>query len=287
MSGGQYSFATINNGADPTFNQLLGINGDSAIAGYFGSGAQGHPNQGYTLHGQGNYRNENFPQSLQTQVTGINNNGVTVGFWSDMNNASQVNDNFGFYYRGGSFHTVSYPASSNASPPVNQLLGVNDSGTAVGFYTDAQGSNHGYEYSIDSKRFTDVTVPGATSVTAAGINNRADVAGFSTNSGGTTDGFLLSDGGQFTDLAFPGATMTQALGVNGYDEVVGVYQLGSGNGATTHGFTWTSQQGFTTVDDPNGVGATTVNGVSNAGDLVGFYVDSAGNTDGMLATPRH
>ena len=28
-----------------------------------------------------------------------------------------------------------------------------------------------------------------------------------------------------------------------------------------------------------------VNGVNNAGDLVGFYTDAAGNADGMLATP--
>ena len=34
------------------------------------------------------------------------------------------------------------------------------------------------------------------------------------------------------------------------------------------------------------MGTTTVNGVNDAGDLVGFYVDSAGNTDGMLAAPR-
>jgi hypothetical protein len=31
------------------------------------------------------------------------------------------------------------------------------------------------------------------------------------------------------------------------------------------------------------MGATTINGVNNAGDLVGFYTDSAGNTDGFLA----
>ena len=30
---------------------------------------------------------------------------------------------------------------------------------------------------------------------------------------------------------------------------------------------------------------TTINGVNDAGDLVGFYVDSAGNTDGFLVTP--
>jgi len=43
--------------------------------------------------------------------------------------------------------------------------------------------------------------------------------------------------------------------------------------------------GFVSVDDPNGVGTTTINGVNDAGDLVGFYLDAAGNTDGFLATP--
>jgi hypothetical protein len=43
--------------------------------------------------------------------------------------------------------------------------------------------------------------------------------------------------------------------------------------------------GFATVDDAHGMGTTTINGVHDAGDLVGFYVDSAGNTDGLLATP--
>jgi hypothetical protein len=50
-----------------------------------------------------------------------------------------------------------------------------------------------------------------------------------------------------------------------------------------HGFTWKPGKGFTTVDDPHGIGTTTINGVNNAGDLVGFYVDAAGNTDGFLA----
>jgi hypothetical protein len=34
------------------------------------------------------------------------------------------------------------------------------------------------------------------------------------------------------------------------------------------------------------MGTTTINGVNNAGDLVGFYVDAAGNTDGMLVIPH-
>ena len=33
-----YRFQTLYNARDPTFNQLLGINADGVIAGYFGSG---------------------------------------------------------------------------------------------------------------------------------------------------------------------------------------------------------------------------------------------------------
>jgi hypothetical protein len=102
-----------------------------------------------------------------------------------------------------------------------------------------------------------------------------------------TDAFLLLHDGRFITLAVPGATMTQAFGVNDRDEVVGAYTVGTGSSAVTHGFTWRPGYGFRTVDDPHGVGTTTVNGVNDSGDLVGFYVDSAGNTDGMLALPRH
>jgi hypothetical protein len=42
-----YRFETLNNAHDVTFNQLLGINDEGLIAGYFGSGAAGHLNQGY------------------------------------------------------------------------------------------------------------------------------------------------------------------------------------------------------------------------------------------------
>jgi hypothetical protein len=285
-----YRIETLDNANDVTFNQLLGINNQGTVAGYFGSGAAGHPNKGYELfppYGQHNYVNENFPGSLQTQVTGLNDQGVTVGFWSSMNNANMMNDNSGFWERNGKFHNANFPTGDGATPPVDQLLGVNNGGTAVGFWTDANGNNHGYEVNINNDRFSSVTDPNlpSASLTAAAINNEGGIAGFYTNAAGTTDGFLKV-GGKFTDLAVPGASSTMALGVNDHDEVVGTYTVGSGSSAVMHGFTWTSRAGFQTVDDPHGMGTTTINGVNNAGDLVGFYVDSAGNTDGMLATPN-
>jgi hypothetical protein len=288
LGNGRYSFTTLDNPADPTFNQLLGFNNGGIIAGYFGSGAAGHPNKGYVLvRTRAGFKimKENFPGSTQTQVTGLNDRGVTVGFWSDMNTANQQNDNFGFYWLNGRFHDVNFPTRDNSAPPVNQLLGVNDQDVAVGFYNDANGNSHGYTFGIHGGWFHRVTINGASSVTAAAINNSDDVAGFFTNAKGAVDGFLRTARGRTYTLAYPGASMTQALGVNDFREVVGVYTVGSGNNAVTHGFTWTPERGFKTVNDPQGAGGTTVNGVNDSGDIVGFYTDSAGNTDGFAAVP--
>jgi hypothetical protein len=286
-SGYSYSFQTLDNARDLTFNQLLGINDEGLIAGYFGSGAQDHPNKGYLLAPQAReYVNENFPGSVQTQVTGLNNRGVTVGFWSSMNNANMMNDNHGFVYVDGHFRTADFPTGDAASPPVDQLLGVNDNDIAVGFWTDANNNNHGYEYDISTGRFSSVTDPqnqGA-SLQATAINDRGDIAG---NIG--SDGYLLTRGGQFITLSAPGASSTMALGVNNYDEVVGVYVPSSDSNAL-EGFTWTPQHGFTTVNDPHGLNdgnlTTTINGVNDFGQVVGFYVDANGNTDGFVATPQ-
>jgi hypothetical protein len=286
-ASGNFTFSTLDNSHDLTFNQLLGINNGGLIAGYFGSGMAGHPNKGYRLsppYNAGSYVNENVPHSVQTQVTGLDDNGVTVGFWAD-----KSNNNFGFYHIIGShrYHTVEFPTTNNASPQVDQLLGVNDHDVAVGFYTDSKGNSHGYTYNIAQHDFQRVHVSGASSVTATAINNLGDVAGFDTNAAGATEAFLLPAGGRVIHLSYPGAGATQAFGINDGAEVVGSYTMGTGSNATTHGFVWAPGLGFQNVDDPNGVGATTVNGVNDHGDLVGFYTDSSGNTDGMLATPMN
>ncbi len=283
-----YKFGVLDDPGDKTFNQLLGINDLGHVVGYFGSGAARHPSKGYVLRPpylQPRYQSINFPGSVQTQVTGLNNQGVQVGFWSAQNNASELNDNFGFYLLGGRFHEVNFPGSGSARPPVNQLLGVNDHDIAVGFYTDRQGRRHGYRYDIATRKFAAVAVPGGTSVIAAAIDNSGGVAGFFTSSKGVTSGFFVPRTGQMFTLNAPHATSTQALGVNDSGEVVGDYRTGSGSSAATHGFTWSRGRGFTTVEDPQGVGTTTVNGINDGGDLVGFYVDAAGDTDGFLALP--
>ena len=278
VTAASYTFQTLNNNADPTFNQLLGINNHGKIAGYFGSGAVGHPNKGYTLkppYGQIDYINENFPGSVQTQVTGINNLGDTVGFWVDSNG-----NNFGFVEWNGVF--TSYKNPHTGTGTVNQLLGINDSGIAVGFYTDGNGVNHAYKLNQSTKKFTALNPPGASSAIATGINKNGNVVGFLTN-GTSTVGFLLQNN-TYTEFDFPNSTNTQPFGINSTNNIVGFYVDGSG---AMHGFLLNSplkNAHWTSIDDPNGIGTTVVNGLNDNGQLVGFYVDGAGNTDGFLAT---
>jgi hypothetical protein len=279
-----YTFTTLDNQADPTFNQLLGINSHNVISGYFGSGTppKKHPNKGYLLdppYAQSNYVNENFPGSQQTQVVGIDNKGNTAGFW-----VNGKGTNKGFVEWNGVFESFTDPNTPHMKGAVNQLLGINDSGVAVGFYNDAKGNAHAYEVNQATGVFTAIKIPGDVSTTATGINNLGDIVGFGTDKAGNTTSWLLHNG-HLTAYQFPGGSDTQAFGVNDHDEIVGTYNDGQG---VMHGFTLKSPLGpvshWQKIDDPNGVGTTTVNGVNNAGKLVGFYFVGS-ICHGMLATP--
>jgi hypothetical protein len=272
-------FTTLDDQADPTFNQLLGINDHAKIAGYFGSGVAGHPNKGYTLsapYGQNDYANENFPGSMQTQVTAIDNRGNTAGFWVDSNMVNR-----GFVEWNGVFTSYTDPHTGGGT--VNQILGLNDAGMAVGFYADATGNNHGFTLNQATGKFKPVIPPGGGSVSATGINSSGDVVGIVTTTAGTSS--FLRKGNSFSAFSFPNGSNTQAFGVNNDDQIVGSYLDGSG---VMHGFLLShplTHAKWKSIDDPNGIGSTVINGLNNRGDMVGFYTDAAGNTDGMLIQP--
>jgi hypothetical protein len=298
----RFKFQDITNANDPTFNQELGINNAGLIAGYFGSGAAGHPNKGYTVvrryKTQLDFTNENFPGSVQTQVTGINNRGefdfnrdraTTVGFWSDMNNSSMVNNNFGFVNFGGPngvFINVNNPNTGVINGvKTNQLLGVNDRNIAVGFYVDTAGATHGYIYDIAANAFSaNIDDPnGVGATTAAAINDHDQIVGFYSDGNGVTHGFFESRG-VFKTIDAANATATSLLGLNNFGEAVGFDMDANGNmhGIICDVVTGACEQ----LDDPNGIGTTTFNGLNDRGQIVGFYVNGAGNTIGLLATPR-
>jgi hypothetical protein len=266
-----YTFQGEDFKGDP-FTQLLGINKNEMIAGYHGSGLNAaNPNKGFVFTTSNGFVNENYPKSAQTQVIGINNAGDTAGFYVD-----SKGQNHGFVTIGTSFTNVDYPGTN-----FNQLLGFNNLNEAAGYYQDSKGNQHPYIWQNTARVFELITIFGSSSGQATGINDSGAICGFYVDSKGVTRGFLLNLG-NFHQVMYPGSTSTSVLGINNSLEMVGTYTDAQGN---THGFT--DKGGvYQTVDDPHGVGSTIVNGLNDAGVLVGFYGNTgAGISNGFIATP--
>lgn len=270
-----YTFHKVVDPADPgsPFTQLLGINNNMIIAGYHNF----FNNQGFTLTLPAAFTVENFPNSAMTQVIGINNSLTTSGFYVDQNGVTH-----GFYHTSnGTFTNVDYPGT-----PFNQLLSQNDHYQAAGYYSlSANNTTPDFPYIYDEIGgvFEVITIPGAVGgAQATGINNSQAKCGFFIDALGANHGWLLN-AGVFLQLDFPGSTFTQALGLNNNGQVVGDYMDAGG---LTHGFIYTVSSGqYASIDDPLGVGTTIVNGINDAGDLVGFYGTAPINS-GFVAYPQ-
>src|SRR5258707_15809884 len=144
---------------DDTFSQTLGINDFDTIAGYHGAAV----NKGFVFASPNNFTLENFPNSAQTQVIGINNRGFTDGFYID---AAGINH--GFLDINGSFTTVDFPGTK-----LNQLLGLNNLEQAAGYYADAANIDHPYIFDSKGGGFSVITIPAAFAASqATGINHK-------------------------------------------------------------------------------------------------------------------
>jgi probable HAF family extracellular repeat protein len=270
-----YRYQIVQDPADPgdPFTQLLGVNNSMIIAGYHNF----FQNQGFVLTLPNNFAVENYPNSMMTQVIGINNNGTTDGFYVDQNGITH-----GFYRTSNNtFTDVDFPGTI-----FNQLLSQNDLKQAAGYYSLSVNNttpDFPYIYDEQGKIFEVITIPGAVGgAQATGINNSQWACGFFIDQNQVNHGWLLQ-GGTFTQLDVPGSTFTQALGLNNNGQVVGAWIDGGG---LTHGFLYTISSGqFTTIDEPDGVGTTIVNGINDNGVLVGFFGTAPINR-GFVALPE-
>ncbi len=265
----RFSFQKVSFPTDPRFTQLLGINDHNVIAGYHGMTI----NKGFTLRLPNHFADENFPNSAQTQVVGINNSDDTVGFYID-----QQGNTHGFEKKHNKdFVTVDLPGTT-----FNQLLGINDEDQAAGYFQDAAGVQHAYVHEKDGDFLVlSLTMP---SSQATSINDRGTIVGFEQSSpaAATSSGFILKHH-QLTVLNFPGSTFTQAFGINNSDDIVGAYNDANGN---THGFLFADGR-FESIDVP-GAASTVINGINEYDRVVGFFVDTStpANTIGVVGEPE-
>jgi len=194
-----------------------------------------------------------------------------------------------------------------ASPAgASSAFGINDKGQIVGQYTNASGQTPGFF--LNNMKSTAITInapSGPNVVNAQGVNNFGLIVGFYLGTDGQDHGFMANlssahkgiiTGTPIPDPTIPavagepGATFvfSQVLAVNDAGIAVGYY----GDSTTSqHGFLYNTNTGkYTFLDDPavrfsNGVEVTQITGITDSGELTGFYTDIAGAAHSFTACP--
>ncbi len=259
---------------------------------------------GVTIDNNGNFSNftTNPLKSKSANTVNINNSTAAMAFGINKSGVVVGTDGNGnaFYEKNGKVTTF----SPNGGIPA-AAFGINDGGTIVGQYTNGN-ETPGF-IRVNGKTFVTINAPsGPNTVNAQGINNKGLVVGFYVGIGssdGQDHGFILNakgaKKGTLTGVAVadptipnvpgePGATFvfSQILGINDKGIAVGYY----GDSTTSqHGFIYNTNTGqYTFLDDPseafcNGVEVTQITGITNSGEITGFYSDANGVFHGFVA----
>jgi hypothetical protein len=168
------------------------------------------------------------------------------------------------------------------NPTFTQALGINDAGTIVGYGN--MNIFNGFQLTLPAN-FTRLNVPGADGGTQVlGITaNGVTTDGFSIT-GGVTNGFVAQNGTTFTTVNQPGTAFNQLLGINASGTTAAGYSSTDPAGMVNqHALTVSGGPSFTTpmFTDINALLPANFNsqatGVNNSGEVVGFYVNAAGN----------
>lgn len=151
---------------------------------------------------------------------------------------------------------------------------INNRGTIVGIYHDADNNRHGFI--LRGGIYKTYDYPGAFRTLLTGINDRGQIIGFWADTDRHRHGFLLRDG-VTTAIAVPGAVQTTPAGINNLGQVVGYYDDAE---RITHGFLLAHGE-YTTLDFP-GAANTALLGINDHGIIAGTYDDFS---HGLVATP--
>jgi uncharacterized membrane protein len=155
------------------------------------------------------------PGSMETQALGVNNHGVVVGEYVDVDGGFH-----GFGWKRGRLTTIDGPGSSGGV-----VTDVNDRGHMVGAYFTRNGATRGFL--LRNGAYRTFNVPYGQLDLPFDINNRGQIVGSSLSdpTGTRSAGFVLRRGinGPFTRIQFPGSLQTIARGIDDRGRIVGLY----------------------------------------------------------------
>jgi predicted membrane protein len=172
--------------------------------------------------------------------------------------------------------SFSVPGSTGTTP-----ISVNLSGTITGYYTDAQGTAHGFVRSA-AGAITTFDAPGAGVGTNYGtfpvsINDSGEIAGICM---GACYGFVRDVSGVLTEFDVAGAVQTYATAINNSGQVGGIYFVP--NSQIASGFVRDSSGNFTTFSILGSIFGLSMN---SAGQVAGYFGDANGLDYGYYGDP--
>jgi len=198
--GGSLEALTTPAGAADGF----GINDQGNIVGQFNSGLSS-PGFFLTNSAAQNFVQINAPSGPNiVNAQGINDNGLAIGFY-----VGTDGQDHGFQANIQNANNGVLPGTAIADPTIpnvpgepgatfvfSQILGINDSGIAVGYYGDSTTSQHGFFYNTITGAYMFLDDPaeqfdnGVEITQITGINNSGEIAGFYSDASGVFDGFV-------------------------------------------------------------------------------------------------
>jgi uncharacterized membrane protein len=257
------NFTTIDIPGATAFTLAFNIDGsENTVGSYVDSGGA---LRGFLLNqDQSDFMVINYPGAKATFVARMNAHGHIIGSYGNEPNTPALSLPHGFLLQNGIFTAIDVPGAQQTRP-----FGINNLGQIVGEYVDTSGVSHGFL--LNQGVFTTINAPGGKSTILTDINDNGQTVGF-TYTGSIVAGlgpsFLRDPAGGIIPIEFPGSIRTVAWGINNLGQIVGDYE--DPMRAAAHGFLL-KQDGYTIIDAPNAIGATTVYDINDEGNLVGTY----------------
>jgi uncharacterized membrane protein len=167
-----------------------------------------------------------------TLSTGINANGVVIGWYAD----ATVGALHGFTRdRQGNFVSFDAPGAVTAQSYGTIPLAINLSGEIVGYYSDSNAVLHGF-FRDAAGNITDFDPPGSIQTFASSINDNGQIVGYWSDTHQIYHGFLREPSGSVKSFSAPVQNNgTLVLNINNAGQMTGFYY---DTIAAMHGFLW-------------------------------------------------
>lgn len=206
-----------------------GISDDGTIVGHYETASVPGISLAFSRTPDGAFRRIFTPMELlastsKMKIVGISNSGMVFGeFEGNSYGSRQV-----FRVDQGVFRLL-YTLTAD-----NHILSANSAGVTVGFLDGGFGTSGRSAFFWRGGALNQFRYPGAHYSSAAGINDRGEIAGDYLDDKSVSHCFRRDAAGSFSTIEIPGATSCSATGINNAGAVIGTYWSAEG----TQAFVW-------------------------------------------------